>query len=219
METVRLRPDQGQEIDPSSRRRPRPAARSRLARPPKTPHQASHPAVYLDPTALLEQRPLIRRTLRARGVLPADLDDLTQDTLLGAWRSLRASRFRPSPALPPADALRRWLAGVASRQASHYRDKAHRRHELPAVDPDRLAAFAAPSPEARLVARGLLRAFHRLRPELREILSLAATGLSLLEIAASLSLPRPTVATRLRLARRLFARALTRSRRWPRCAR
>ncbi|WP_437672576.1 RNA polymerase sigma factor [Sorangium sp. So ce131] len=116
----------------------------------------------------------------------------------------------------PADALRRWLAGIASRQASHYRDKAHRRHELPAVDPDRLSAFAAPSPEARLVARGLLRAFHRLRPELRELLSLAATGLSSLEIAASLALPRPTVATRLRLARRLFARALTRSRRWPR---
>ncbi|MGK3959342.1 RNA polymerase sigma factor [Sorangium sp. So ce118] len=217
METVRLRPDQGQEIDPPSRRRPRPAARSRLARSPKPlPDQSLHPAVYLDPTALLEQRPLIRRTLRARGVLPADLDDLTQDTVLGAWRSMRAGRFRPSPALPPADALRPWLAGIASRQASHYRDKAYRRHELPAVDPDRLSAFAAPSPEARLVARGLLRAFHRLRPELRELLALAATGLSLHEIAASLSLPRSTVATRLRLARRLFARALTRSRRWPR---
>ncbi|WP_437732104.1 RNA polymerase sigma factor [Sorangium sp. So ce1335] len=217
METVRLRPDQGQEIDPSSRRRPRPAALNRLARPPKPLRlQPPHPAVHLDPTALFEQRPLIRSTLHARGVLPADLDDLTQDTLLGAWRSLRSGRFRPSPALPPADALRRWLAGIASRQASHYRDKAHRRHELPAVDPDRLSAFAAPSPEARLVARGLLRAFHRLRPELREILSLAATGLSSLEIAASLSLPRPTVATRLRLARRIFARALTRSRRWPR---
>ncbi|WP_437876311.1 RNA polymerase sigma factor [Sorangium sp. So ce513] len=204
----------------ASRRRPRPAARGHLARPPKPSHlQPQHPAVFLDPTALLEQRPLIRSTLRARGVLPADLDNLTQDTLLGAWRSLRAGRFRPSPALPPADALRRWLAGIASRQASHYRDKVHRRHELPAVDPDRLSAFAAPSPEARLVARGLLRAFHRLRPELREILSLAATGLSSLEIAASLALPRPTVATRLRLARRLFARALTRSRRWPRCAR
>ncbi|WP_437711014.1 RNA polymerase sigma factor [Sorangium sp. So ce448] len=215
METVRLRPDQGQEIDPPSRRRPRPAALNRLARPPKPLRQQSpHPAVYLDPTALLAHTPFIRRTLRARGVLPADLDDLTQDTLLGAWRSLRAGRFRPSPALPPTDALRRWLAGIASRQASHDRDKAHRRHELPAVDPDRLSAFAAPSPEARLVARGPLRAFHRLRPELREILSLAATGLSSLEIAASLSLPRPTVATRLRLARRLFARALTRSRRW-----
>ncbi|WP_437659055.1 RNA polymerase sigma factor [Sorangium sp. So ce1182] len=216
METVRLRPGQGQEIDPPSRRRPRPAARSRLARPPNTPQQPPHPAVYLDPTALLEQRPLIRRTLHARGVLPADLDDLTQDTVLVAWRSLRAGRFRPSPSLPPADALRPWLAGIASRQASHYRDKAHGRHELPAVDPDRLSAFAAPSPEARLVARGLLRAFHRLRPELREILALAATGLSSHEIAASLALPRPTVATRLRLARRLFARALTRSRRWPR---
>ncbi|XYH95541.1 sigma-70 family RNA polymerase sigma factor [Sorangium sp. So ce1128] len=216
METVRLHHPQGQEIDPPSRGRSRPPARGRLARPPKTPHQSPHPAVYLDPTALLEQRPLIRRTLRARGVLPADLDDLTQDTVIGAWRSMRAGRFRPSPALPPADALRPWLAGIASRQASHYRDKAYRRRELPAVDPDRLSAFAAPSPEARHVARGLLRAFHRLRPELREILSLVATGLSSLEIAASLSLPRPTVATRLRLARRLFARALTRFRRWPR---
>ncbi|AGP33139.1 sigma-70 family RNA polymerase sigma factor [Sorangium cellulosum] len=213
METVRPRPD---EIDPPSRRRPRPAARNRLARPPRTPHQPPPPAVYLDPAALLEQRPLIRRTLRARGVLPADLDDLTQDTVLGAWRSMRAGRFRPSPSAAPADALRAWLAGVAARQASHYRDKAYRRHEAPPLDPHRLSALAAPSPEARLVARGLLRAFHRLRPELREILALAATGVTSHEIAASLSLPRPTVATRLRLARRLFARALTRSRRWPR---
>ncbi|WP_437325346.1 sigma-70 family RNA polymerase sigma factor [Sorangium sp. So ce381] len=167
---------------------------------------------------ILDHTTFVRRTLRTRGVLPVELDDLTQDTVLGAWRSMRAGRFRPSPALPPGDSLRPWLAGIASRQASHYRDKAHRRHELPAVDPDRLSAFAAPSPEARLVARGLLRAFHfhRLRPELRELLSLAATGLSSHEIAASLSLLRPTVATRLRLARRLFARALTRSRRSPR---
>ncbi|WP_438004957.1 sigma factor-like helix-turn-helix DNA-binding protein [Sorangium sp. So ce321] len=86
----------------------------------------------------------------------------------------------------------------------------------PALDPDRLARLAAPSPEDRLVARGLLRAFHRLRPALREILALAATGLSMNEIAQSLALPRPTVATRLRLARRLFARSLTRWRRWPR---
>ncbi|WP_437317330.1 RNA polymerase sigma factor [Sorangium sp. So ce385] len=215
METARRRPDRGQKIDPPSRR-PRPAARSRLARPPKSPHQPSSPAVYLDPSALLEQRPLIRRTLRARGVLPADLDDLTQDTVLGAWRSMRAGRFRPSPSAAPADALRAWLAGVAARQASHYRDKAYRRHEAPPLDPHRLSTLAAPSPEARLVARGLLRAFHRLRPELREILALAATGATSHEIAASLSLPRPTVATRLRLARRLFARALTRSRRWPR---
>ncbi|WP_437570793.1 sigma-70 family RNA polymerase sigma factor [Sorangium sp. So ce542] len=175
-----------------------------------------NPAVYLDDAAILEQTPFIRRTLRARGVLPADLDDLTQDTVLGAWRSMRAGRFRPSPSAAPADALRAWLAGVAARQASHYRDKAYRRHEAPPLDPHRLSALAAPSPEARLVARGLLRAFHRLRPELREILALAATGVTSHEIAASLSLPRPTVATRLRLARRLFARALTRSRRWPR---
>ncbi|WP_437972503.1 hypothetical protein WMF04_32970 [Sorangium sp. So ce260] len=59
----------------------------------------------------------MRSTLRTRGVLPADLDDLTQDTVLGAWRSMEAGRFRPSPELSPADALRIWLTGVASRQA------------------------------------------------------------------------------------------------------
>ncbi|AGP33614.1 sigma factor-like helix-turn-helix DNA-binding protein [Sorangium cellulosum] len=87
---------------------------------------------------------------------------------------------------------------------------------MPAVEPHRLAAFTASSPEPRLVARGLLRAFHRLRAELRDVLALAATGVTTREIAAALAIPRPTVATRLRLARRLFAGALTRKRRWPR---
>lgn len=136
--------------------------------------------------------------------------------MLGAWRSMEAGRFRPSPELSPADALRIWLTGVASRQASHYRDKAYRRHERLPVDPDRLSAFAAPSQEDRLVARGHLRAFYRLRPELREVLALVATGLEMHEIAEALGIPRPTVATRLRLARRLFARSLTRWRRWSR---
>ncbi|XXY33924.1 hypothetical protein WMF15_41730 [Sorangium sp. So ce233] len=36
------------------------------------------------------------------------------------------------------------------------------------------------------------------------------------EIAEALGIPRPTVATRLRLAHRLFARSLTRWRRWSR---
>ncbi|WP_437950545.1 sigma-70 family RNA polymerase sigma factor [Sorangium sp. So ce296] len=216
MERVRPRPEQGQEIDPPSRRRPRSTARGRLARPPEPRHQPAHPAVYLEAAALLEQRPLIRSTLRTRGIRAADLDDVTQETVLGAFCSMRAGRFRPSPDQPPGDALRAWLAAVALRQASHHRDKAYRRHEVPAVDPDRLSALAAPSPEPRLVARGLLRAFHRLRAELRDVLALTATGLTMREIAEALAIPRPTVATRLRLARRLFARALTRRRRWPR---
>ncbi|WP_437765665.1 sigma-70 family RNA polymerase sigma factor [Sorangium sp. So ce764] len=216
MERVRSRPEQGQEIDPPSRRRLRSTARGRLARPPEPHHQPAHPAVYLEAAALLEQRPFIRSALRARGVCVADLDDVTQETVLGAFCSMRAGRFRPSPDQPPGDALRAWLAAVALRQASHHRDKAHRRHEVPAVDPDRLSALAAPSPEERIVARGLLRAFHCLRAELREVLALTAAGLTMREIAAELAIPRPTVATRLRLARRLFARSLSRRRRWPR---
>src|SRR5690242_10558790 len=106
MKTVRPRPEQGQEIDPPSRRRLRSTARGRLARPPKPHRESPHPAVYLDAAALLEQRPLIRSALRARGVRAVDLDDVTQETVLGAFCSMRAGRFRPSPDQPPGDALR-----------------------------------------------------------------------------------------------------------------
>ncbi|WP_236644420.1 sigma factor [Sorangium cellulosum] len=106
MKTVRPRPEEGQEIDPPSRRHLRPAVCGRLARPPRPHRQPPHPAVHLDAAALLAHRPLIRATLRARGVLPANLDDLTQETVLGAWRSIRAGRFRPSPEQAPGDALR-----------------------------------------------------------------------------------------------------------------
>ncbi|WP_437760896.1 sigma factor-like helix-turn-helix DNA-binding protein [Sorangium sp. So ce1389] len=51
---------------------------------------------------------------------------------------------------------------------------------------------------------------------MREVLALAAAGLTIHEIAVALALPQPTVATRLRLARRRLARSLTRWRRWPR---
>ncbi|WP_437327314.1 sigma factor-like helix-turn-helix DNA-binding protein [Sorangium sp. So ce381] len=54
------------------------------------------------------------------------------------------------------------------------------------------------------------------QPERQQVLALTAAGLTTREIAATLAIPRPTVATRLRLARRLFARSLTRARRWPR---
>jgi DNA-binding NarL/FixJ family response regulator len=62
----------------------------------------------------------------------------------------------------------------------------------PACSPSRQASSGS---RAALSRRGPPRAFHRLRPELREILSLAATGLSSHEIAASLSLPRPTASS------------------------
>ncbi|WP_437509704.1 RNA polymerase sigma factor [Sorangium sp. So ce1099] len=206
---------------------PRQGPRDRSARPPPPPPRCSQPARPRPAPATSPRRlPRRRRAPRTapahpqRPPLPRRPPRRSRRPHAGHRPRRLAQHARrplpPHPALPPADALRTWLAAIASRQASHYRDKAYRRHEAPPLDPHRLSTFASPSPEERLVARGLLRAFHRLRPELREVLSLAAAGLTMHEIAAALALPRPTVATRLRLARRLFARSLTRWRRWPR---
>ena len=100
----------------------------------------------------------------------------------------------------------------ALRQASHYRNRAYRRREVPTLDPESHATFVEPSPEQRIAARGLLDAVQGLRPELRDVLGRAALGLEMHEIARELGIPQGTVATRLRRARRLFARAITRGR-------
>jgi DNA-directed RNA polymerase specialized sigma24 family protein len=214
MRTVRPSPGEGQEIDPPSRRCIIHSGASTPCRPSgRRPSSRDNPSLCLADTALVEQTPFLRAALRRRGVRLADLDDRVQEMVFGAWLRMKTGGFRPSPDMPPGDALRARLSGVALRQASHDRDRASRRREVAAIDPDALAHFAAPSPERRVAARGLLRAFDDLRPELRDVLGRAALGLEMHEIARELGLPQGTVATRLRLARHLFARAVTRRRR------
>ena len=77
--------------------------------------------------------PYIHSVLKARGVPQRDRCDLVQRVLLGAWRAIASSRYRPEPGVP----LRAWVGEIARRQASTYRRSALvRREEL--TDPDEI---------------------------------------------------------------------------------
>jgi RNA polymerase sigma factor (sigma-70 family) len=163
---------------------------------------------------LVRELPLILKVLRANAVRERDLDDAAQDVLLGAWLAVQEGRFR---ALPDADvrtALQRWLVGVAWRQASHYRDRAYNRYEIPYGRPGQFVAGEAPPPDAHAAAREALRvAVPELPPECLEVLALVASGATTAEIAEELGLPEGTVATRRRRGRMLFVHSLRRWRR------
>ena len=65
---------------------------------------------------------MIRRTVIARGVLAAEVDDTVAACLLAAWEAIREGRFRVYKRANPAKALERWLRGIAWRLATHERE-------------------------------------------------------------------------------------------------
>jgi RNA polymerase sigma-70 factor (ECF subfamily) len=173
-------------------------------------------SLYVDETELVRELPLVRKVLRANGVQERDLDDVAQDVLLGAWLAMQEGRFK---ALPGTGAdrragLQRWLTGIAWRQASHYRDRACNRYEIPFSQPGQYVSREAPPPDAQIAAREALRlAVPELPPECAEVMALSATGATIAEIAEELGIPEGTAASRRRRGRMLFALSLRRWRR------
>jgi len=166
-------------------------------------------SLYVDETELVRELPLILKVLRANGVQERDLEDVAQDVLLGAWQAIQEGRFRTLPGADMRKALQRWLAGIAWRQASHYRDRAYNRYEVPFSHPGQLVAGEAPPPDAQVAAREALRiAVPELPPECIEALALTATGATIAEIAEELGIPEGTAASRRRRGRMLFAQSL-----------
>ncbi|WP_437311694.1 RNA polymerase sigma factor [Sorangium sp. So ce388] len=165
-----------------------------------------------------------------------DIDDLLQEVLLTAYRTL--DRFDPSWHAPQTEAAvagdpargdgrnqhrsaeARWVFGIAWRKVSHYLDRAHRRRELghgllpascsEAVDP-------APLSEERAVERERLELvidlLWTLAPERRLVLVLReAYEVPLVEIARDLGINYNTASSRLRLARADYRAAVKRLR-------
>ncbi|WP_437293003.1 hypothetical protein [Sorangium sp. So ce426] len=89
-----------------------------------------HPVASPSIEVLWAERPFVALLLRALHVPARDRDDLLQTVLLGAWKAIRARRYRPDPLRHPRHALRAWLHGVVWHQVSHYRDRAHVRCEI-----------------------------------------------------------------------------------------
>ncbi|HSO00025.1 MAG TPA: sigma-70 family RNA polymerase sigma factor [Candidatus Nanopelagicales bacterium] len=163
---------------------------------------------------LMREVPYIEAVLRACQVERCDLPDVVQDVLLGAWKSMQKGRFRPPPDVPLANSIRAWLNGVAWRQASHYRDTAHRRRE---VLSDRLREVydGAPVIENQVAARGLLEVLRRLPTVYQEVLGLVGLGAKIREVADELGISDGTANTRIQRGRVAFRRTLRHRRRAP----
>jgi RNA polymerase sigma-70 factor (ECF subfamily) len=143
------------------------------------------------------------RTLRRLGASVADAQDLTQEVFLVMWR--RRGDWDPERSLRP------WLWGVAHRVARDHHRRSLRERPAGLLDvpddevrgEDRIAA---------LRARGLvLEAIGALPDKQRAVLVLhELEGIPVREVASRLGLPLFTVYTRLRTARKSFARAVRR---------
>ncbi|KYF70818.1 RNA polymerase sigma factor [Sorangium cellulosum] len=158
----------------------------------------------------MAERAFIVATLISCGVPARDSADVAQAVVLGAWRAIEAGRYRPDPAANARQVLRRWLRGVAWRQATHYLGSAYVRHEVLHQEPlGLLHQVVGLNLEAQLQARAEMEALLALWQMpfwAREVIALAALGHGGAEIASVLHLHLGTAASRLRRARKLLAR-------------
>jgi RNA polymerase sigma-70 factor (ECF subfamily) len=183
-------------------------------RPPRKggrrPPAAKYEPAFPEPQVVIAEAWRVREHLRRRGVLDVDLDDVMQETMVGAVVAVSRGRYRPNPALPPRKVLRRWILGISLRQLTHLQQRAHRRREVLSGAAGEEYDAASPSLEARTLAWETLGALAQLRPERRDVLALTALGMTMKEVGAYLGVNPNTVATRLRYARRDLARILRR---------
>jgi len=146
----------------------------------------------------------VYRTLRRLGGRPADLEDLTHDVFVAAYRAL--ARFDPSRPVRP------WLFGIAFRVVSDYRSRARffRESSLgelePASDPDTSPESALADAESRAL---VLRALDTLPLDQRAVFVASEIDeTSIADLAEHLGLSVNTLYSRLRLARARFAAAV-----------
>jgi DNA-directed RNA polymerase specialized sigma24 family protein len=94
-------------------------------------------------------RPRLRRLVRRFGVPERDAEDVVQEAMLGAWRSIVDGRWQPAEY--SAALLWRWLTAIAFRQA---RNETRRPHHRLLLAPERVdAAWLVGDAERVLDAR------------------------------------------------------------------
>jgi RNA polymerase sigma-70 factor (ECF subfamily) len=137
----------------------------------------------------------VARVLRSAGTPAQELDDAVQRTFIVAAR--RHADVR-------AGSERGFLLKTALHVAAHARRSAARRREVPTAELPEPIELATPEvlASSQREQRLLQRLLGRLVPELRTVLVLyEVEELTMAEIAATLSIPPGTVASRLRRAR------------------
>jgi RNA polymerase sigma-70 factor (ECF subfamily) len=142
--------------------------------------------------------------LRRFGAAPIDAEDLCQEVFLAMWR--RRDTYDPERPLRP------WIAGIAFRVKQQHRRRGARELLRGFVDqPDQ-----APLPDERLEAAGtqslVVDVLAQLPERQRTVLVLHdIDGMPMRQIAEVLAIPMFTLYSRLRTARRTFAKQLRRA--------
>ncbi|WP_437297616.1 RNA polymerase sigma factor [Sorangium sp. So ce426] len=189
-----------------TRRRTSSGVHERSAPGRRLPSFAKNPAVRLPVERIVAERGWIAALVTGGGVPRRDRDDLVQAVLMAAWMAVEAGRYRPDPSVNPTRALRAWLRGITWRKASHYRERACVRQEVPVADP----WSARPEPprddeplvDARERLLAVRLAFSKLPRRDREALALAAAGHGLRDIARRLRIPASMAVEQIGRARR-----------------
>ncbi|MGK3964989.1 hypothetical protein WMF01_30895 [Sorangium sp. So ce1667] len=144
-------------------------------------------------------QPWIEAKIRRCGVREADVPDVRQEVLVAAHLAAQAGDYRPDPTQDPSDALKAWLFGFCWRLASHHRQKAWVRREIPSG----LDRSVAVDPRQRLEARSDLLALRHLGRNDRAMLIARADRDPITQLASDRGMPRLLVASRIRRSRRI----------------
>jgi RNA polymerase sigma-70 factor, ECF subfamily len=157
-------------------------------------------------TELFAERRYIQLSLRRLGVRDADIEDMTQEIFLRAYRQLDSfDQSRPA---------RAWLLGFALRMAADYRRLARHRRELVGLsweaDQEHRTSASVEDELIRAEKRMLVNdALERLNPEKGIVLRLyGLENQEMSTVAAILRVPLHTAYSRLRHGRHELGRAL-----------
>jgi len=170
---------------------------------PVTPDRDAFRALYEQEFAWMH------RTLRRLGARERDLEDLAHDVFVIVYKKL--ADYDPSRPLRP------WLFGIAFRVVSDYRRRAAFSREA-AIAPEVADVTPTAPPQEAAVSRGeardlVLRALDGMDLDQRAVFVLhELDGLSIPEIATTLTVSHNTLYSRLRLARAKFGEAVARLR-------
>ncbi|MHB8418401.1 MAG: RNA polymerase sigma factor [Myxococcales bacterium] len=161
----------------------------------------------LDPARLYESEgEYVWNSLRRLGVPPSDLEDLTHETFVVAFRRL--------PSFDPSRPIRAWLFGIAAKVAGHHRRWRLRRREvsgdLPELETEEQGPHEALDERQRRAL--LVHALSQVKLERRAVLILhEIDGIAIPEVARALGIPLNTAYSRLRVGRAELAEAVRRA--------
>ncbi len=148
----------------------------------------------------------VMKVARAYTVGSEDCQDLAQEILLQAWRSLAKFEGKSSPAT--------WFYRVALQTAMNWRrkDKPRRTHQQPLLDVQSVPADCSEQVEQQETVQQLYKAIHQLPEADIALVLLYLDDLSYREMAAVLGISQSNVGVKLNRAKKTLASLMNETR-------